>query len=121
MVFCNDTIIKQNGFCPAARRPAIRAKLYEAALEGSVLFAIINIATLAFRFRLRRPGMNAGLFLVCYGVFSALLENRARTGHAHARSAARRGDVGMLLSVPMILGGAWLINRSLKQPKWRAA
>jgi hypothetical protein len=27
----------------------------------------------------------------------------------------------MLLSIPMILGGAWLIHRALKQPKLAAA
>jgi prolipoprotein diacylglyceryltransferase len=29
--------------------------------------------------------------------------------------------MGMLLSIPMIIAGAWLINRALKQPKLAAA
>jgi phosphatidylglycerol:prolipoprotein diacylglycerol transferase len=29
--------------------------------------------------------------------------------------------MGMLLSIPMIIAGAWLINRALKQPKLAVA
>ena len=53
-----------------ARHPS---QLYEAALEGLALFAIINVLTLRFD-SLRRPGLNVGVFLVCYGLFRFLLE-----------------------------------------------
>ena len=94
--------------------------MYEAALEGIALFAIINIATLKYD-TLRRPGMNVGIFLVAYGLFRALLET-VREPDQHMPEALRGVvTMGMLLSIPMILLGAWLINRALKQPKLAAA
>jgi phosphatidylglycerol:prolipoprotein diacylglycerol transferase len=120
MVFCNEHILSQHGFCPAGEAPRHPSQLYEAALEGIALFAIINIATLRFD-SLRRPGMNVGLFLVFYGIFRALLET-VREPDSHMPEALRGFvTMGMLLSVPMILAGAWLINRALKQPKLAAA
>jgi phosphatidylglycerol---prolipoprotein diacylglyceryl transferase len=120
MVFCNEHILTQSGFCPAGDQPRHPSQLYEAALEGIALFAIINIATLRFD-TLRRPGMNVGLFLVFYGLFRALLET-VREPDSHMPEALRGFvTMGMLLSIPMILAGAWLINRALKQPKLAAA
>jgi phosphatidylglycerol:prolipoprotein diacylglycerol transferase len=100
--------------------PRHPSQLYEAALEGVALFTIINIATLRFD-SLRRPGMNTGIFLVCYGLFRALLET-VREPDAHMPEALRGViTMGMLLSIPMIIFGAWLIQRALKQPKLAAA
>ena len=121
MVFCNDVLMRMHGgFCPAGAEPRHPSQLYEAALEGLVLFLIINVATLKFD-SLRRPGMNVGLFLVSYGLFRALLET-VREPDAHMPEALRGLiTMGMLLSIPMILIGAWLIHRALKQPKLAAA
>lgn len=121
MVFCNETLMRMHGgFCPAGVEPRHPSQLYEAALEGVVLFAIINIATLKFD-SLRRPGLNVGLFLVAYGLFRALLET-VREPDSHMPDALRGViTMGMLLSIPMILIGAWLIHRALKQPKLAAA
>jgi phosphatidylglycerol:prolipoprotein diacylglycerol transferase len=117
MVFCNETLMRMHGgFCPAGAEPRHPSQLYEAALEGVVLFAIINVATLKFD-SLRRPGMNVGLFLVFYGLFRALLET-VREPDAHMPEALRGViTMGMLLSIPMILIGAWLIWRATNQPK----
>ncbi|MEZ6023809.1 MAG: prolipoprotein diacylglyceryl transferase [Hyphomonadaceae bacterium] len=94
-----------------ARHPS---QLYEATLEGLVLFAIVNIATLKFD-SLRRPGLNAGLFLVFYGLFRALLET-VREPDAHMPEALRGViTMGMLLSIPMILAGAYLIHRAYRR------
>jgi phosphatidylglycerol:prolipoprotein diacylglycerol transferase len=121
MVFCNERIRNQyNGVCPAGDLPRYPSQLYEAALEGLVLFAIVNVATLRFD-SLRRPGLNVGLFLVCYGLFRALLET-VREPDAHMPEALRGVvTMGMLLSIPMILIGAWLIRRAFAQPKLAAA
>jgi phosphatidylglycerol:prolipoprotein diacylglycerol transferase len=121
MIFCNERLMLQSGgVCPAGTEPRHPSQLYEAALEGVALFAIINIATLRFD-SLRRPGMNTGIFLVAYGLFRALLET-VREPDSHMPEALRGVvTMGMLLSIPMILGGAWLINRALKQPKLAAA
>lgn len=100
-----------------ARHPS---QLYEATLEGLVLFTIINVATLRFD-SLRRPGMNAGLFLVLYGLSRTVLET-VREPDAHMPDALRGYiTMGMLLSIPMMLIGAWLIRRALMRPKLAAA
>jgi len=117
VVFCNETLMELNyGTCPAGIEPRHPSQLYEAALEGVALFAIISIATLRFE-SLRRPGMNVGLFLLFYGLFRAILET-VREPDTHMPEALRGYiTMGMLLSIPMILAGAWLIHRALKQPR----
>lgn len=121
MVFCNDTLMRMHGgFCPAGAAPRHPSQLYEAALEGLLLFVIINVATLKFD-SLRRPGMNTGLFLLCYGLFRAVLET-VREPDSHMPEALRGViTMGMLLSLPMIAIGAWLIWRAQNQPKLATA
>jgi phosphatidylglycerol:prolipoprotein diacylglycerol transferase len=121
VVFCNDRIlVASGGFCPAGMEARHPSQLYEATLEGLVLFAIITIATLRFD-SLRRPGLNVGLFLLCYG-FSRLALEFVREPDAHMPDALRGLlTMGMLLSIPMILAGAWLIRRAFLQPRLAAA
>ncbi len=102
------------------RKPRHPSQLYEAALEGIALFAIINIATLRFD-SLRRPGMNVGLFLVCYGLFRALLEF-VREPDAHMPEALRGYvTMGMLLSSADDPGRRLADPPRLCQPKLAAA
>ena len=101
-------------------QPRHPSQLYEAALEGLALFAIVNVLTLRFD-SLRRPGLNVGAFLVSYGLFRFLLEF-VREPDAHMPETLRgMVTMGMLLSLPMILVGAWLIRRALVSPKLAAA
>lgn len=89
------------------------SQLYEAALEGLLLFTIINVATWKFR-SLEKPGFNAGLFLLFYGLFRTSLE-QVREPDLYMPEALRGYiTMGMLLSIPMIIAGAWLIHRALK-------
>jgi phosphatidylglycerol:prolipoprotein diacylglycerol transferase len=116
MVFCNETLMRLNNGCPAGMAPRHPSQLYEAALEGLVLFSIINLLTLRFD-SLRRPGLNTGAFLVCYGLFRASLEV-VREPDLHMPDVLRGYvTMGMLLSIPMIAVGAWFIRRALAQPK----
>jgi len=70
---------------------------------------------------LRRPGLNSGLFLVFYGLSRAVLET-VREPDAQMPEFLRGFiTMGMLLSIPMIAVGAWLINRALKRPQLAAA
>ena len=119
VIFCNERLMAQNnGYCPAGLDPRHPSQLYEAGLEGLALFAIISVATLKFD-SLRRP--NVGIFLVAYGLFRAILET-VREPDAHMPEELRGiVTMGMLLSIPMILGGLWLINRAFKQPKLASA
>lgn len=88
-----------------ARHPS---QLYEAALEGLVLFIVIRLATNVF-FALRKPGMVAGIFGVGYGL-SRILVEFVRLPDAHI--GYLYGDwltMGQVLSLPLVLGGLALI------------
>lgn len=121
MIFCNDHVrAVSNGYCPAGTEPRHPSQLYEAALEGIALFAIINVLTLRYD-SLRRPGLNSGVFLIAYGVIRLMLEF-VREPDAHMPEALRGYvTMGMLLSLPMIAAGAWLVRRALKAPAPAAA
>jgi phosphatidylglycerol:prolipoprotein diacylglycerol transferase len=121
MVFCNQRIMEMNnGFCPAGIEARHPSQLYEATLEGLVLFAILTVATLRFD-SLRRPGLNSGLFLVFYGLSRAVLEIVREPDAQMPEFLRGTITMGMLLSIPMIAIGAWLINRALKRPQLAAA
>ena len=95
-----------------ARHPS---QLYEAFLEGLVLFAILVV--LIYRFKaLSRPGLCAGVFLAGYGVFRGLVE-LVREPDSHMPEALQGYiTMGMLLCVPMVLIGGYLIWRAQKAP-----
>lgn len=115
MVFCNRTIETMYGFCPAgdvARHPS---QIYEAGLEGIALAVILWLAVYKGRL-LAKPGYITGIFLFGYGLIRALLEN-VREPDAGKLSDLPFGlTMGMMLSVPMMLIGAWLIWRAWTRP-----
>ena len=91
---------------PEPRHPS---QLYEAALEGVVLFLILLVATHAFK-TLGRPRLTAGIFILCYGIFRSIVEAFWRIpdeqlGYLYGGWLT----MGMLLSLPMILVGLWAI------------
>jgi phosphatidylglycerol---prolipoprotein diacylglyceryl transferase len=90
---------------PEPRHPT---QLYEFALEGIVLFAILWW----YSSRPRPAGAVAGMFLVCYSVFRFLVE-LLRVPDDHLDYLAFGWvTMGQLLSLPMFLYGAWLIWRA---------
>ena len=100
---------------PCARHPS---QLYEAGLEGLVLFAV-----LAFAIRggaLARPGRVFGLFLIGYGLARIIVERFRQAdaqfvtaGNPHGHVLGLGGDwgltMGQLLTLPMLAAGAILI------------
>jgi phosphatidylglycerol:prolipoprotein diacylglycerol transferase len=102
-------------FPGAGAEPRHPSQLYEAALEGIALFVALRIATHAFG-SLQRPGLTTGIFLAGYGLARASLE-MVREPDAHMPEALRGYvTMGLLLSLPMIAIGAWLIRRALRAP-----
>ncbi len=97
---------------PLPRHPS---QIYQASLEGLVLFVVMAIALSRFGFR--RPGLLTGIFGVGYGlarIFSEFFrEPDAQLGFLFGTGAL---TMGMLLSLPMIALGLWLIARS-RAPK----
>lgn len=90
------------------------SQLYEAALEGLLLLAIVSLAVWGLRL-LSKPGYVTGLFLLGYGLSRAALET-VRQPDVGLESLPLGLTMGMLLSLPMILGGAWLIWRARSRP-----
>lgn len=100
--------------------PRHPSQLYEAALEGVVLFVILRWATHRAG-HLARPGMVTGLFLLFYGVFRIAVEF-LREPDSHLPDALRGyATLGMLLSIPMVLAGLWLIARARRRAPADAA
>ncbi|WP_426038912.1 prolipoprotein diacylglyceryl transferase [Brevundimonas sp. DC300-4] len=117
--FCNARIEQMYGFCPAGNEPRHPSQLYEAGLEGVLLFIVLGLAVWKWKL-LAKPGYVTGLFLVGYGASRALLEN-VRQPDAGMEDFPLGLTMGMMLSIPMILVGAWLIHRAWKRPPVAAA
>lgn len=93
------------------------SQLYEALLEGLVIFIIL------WQFSAKeRPYMSvSGLFLLCYGVFRFFIEFY-RVPDAHLEYLALGWvTMGQVLSAPMILLGAFMIFMAYRQPRTAAA
>jgi phosphatidylglycerol:prolipoprotein diacylglycerol transferase len=102
--------------------PRHPSQLYEAALEGAALFALLWWLALR-RGWLKRPGAISGMFLLGYGLARMFVEN-FRQGDSQYVSPAnpnghilRLGDtadalgltMGQILSLPMIVAGLGLL------------
>ena len=112
--FCNDSIQRMYGFCPAGNEPRHPSQLYEAGLEGIFLFGLLAFAIWKVGL-LRKPGYVTGLFLLGYGLIRATLEN-VRQPDAGLDHLPFGLTMGMILSTPMMLVGAWLIWRAWSRP-----
>jgi phosphatidylglycerol---prolipoprotein diacylglyceryl transferase len=116
MIFCNSHIKADNGGAcpPEVLMPRHPSQLYEAALEGVVLFLVLRFATHRLKW-LQRPGAVTGLWLIGYGAIRIALEN-VRNPDLGMPNFPLGLTMGMILSVPMILLGAALIWRALRTP-----
>ncbi|WP_016856138.1 prolipoprotein diacylglyceryl transferase [Halomonas smyrnensis] len=94
---------------PEPRHPS---SLYEAVLEGAVLFAVLWWVSATPR----RRGLVSGLFLTLYGVFRFGVEFVRRPDPQLGFIAFDWLTMGMLLSLPMIIAGAALMAWSRGRP-----
>lgn len=96
-----------------ARYPS---QVYEAVLEG--LIPVIVTAILVWRFRaLQRPGLIAGLFLLMYGVGRSIAEQFRMPDSFTLGVMPDWLTMGQLLSMPMWLGGLYLVWSALSKPR----
>ncbi len=94
------------GMIEPARHPS---QLYEAGLEGVLLFAVLWYAFWRTKARYQ-PGRLVGLFLLGYGVARFVVEFfREPDQQLRAFAEATGLHMGQWLCVPMIAGGAWLM------------
>jgi phosphatidylglycerol---prolipoprotein diacylglyceryl transferase len=100
------------GYIEPARHPS---QLYEAGLEGLVLFAIL--AWMFWRTKARyEPGKLVGIFLLGYGAFRFFVEFFREPDSQFAGTFfATTIHMGQLLCLPMIAGGIYLILTAKKR------
>jgi phosphatidylglycerol:prolipoprotein diacylglycerol transferase len=91
---------------PLPRHPS---QLYEAGLEGLLLFAVVWLCARNENIR-RRPGVLGGIFLIGYAVARAVVEF-VREPDAYYSVGPVGITIGQLLSLPFLLFGLWLVLR----------
>lgn len=101
-------------FPNADMQPRHPSQLYEAALEGLALFIILRLATHIGKW-LPRRGAVTGLFITFYATFRIALEN-VREPDRNMPAFPFGLTMGMMLSIPMVAAGLWLIWMS-RQPE----
>lgn len=92
--------------------PRHPSQLYEAGLEGIVLFAILQLGLRIFRWH-ERPGLIVGVFFLAYGIFRAFVELFREP------DAPFWGPVsmGQALSLPMFAAAAFFFWYAFRKPK----
>ncbi len=96
--------------------PRHPSQLYEALLEGLVLFLVVRIVT-HMMFGLRRPGLVAGVFGTGYALSRLLVEQvrlpDPQIGYLFGTDWITQG---MMLTLPMLAVGIALITYAMKNP-----
>lgn len=93
---------------PLPRHPS---QIYEAALEGLVLFITMRLLSHSF-FKLKKPGFTAGAFVALYGMFRIIVEAVRQPDIQLGFLAGGWLTMGMVLSLPMIAAGFWAMLRA---------
>jgi phosphatidylglycerol:prolipoprotein diacylglycerol transferase len=97
---------------PLPRHPS---QLYQAFFEGVVLFTVVLLVWRLLDGR-RRPGLLTGTFCFGYGV-ARIVGELFREPDAHLGYLWGPLTMGMLLSIPLLLFGGWLIARAERRPQ----
>lgn len=95
--------------------PRHPSQLYEAALEGLLLFLIIRVATHVF-YGLRKPGLVAGIFAIGYALSRIFVETIRLPDEQLGYLYGGWLTMGQLLSLPILLGGVILVVYALTRP-----
>ena len=107
--------VEATPFGPVLGPPRHPSQLYEAILEGLLLFAIL--AWMFWKTRARyEPGRLVGAFIFFYGIFRFGVEFiREPDSQLRGFAAATHLHMGQWLSLPMILGGIYLMLTAAKR------
>ena len=95
--------------------PRHPSQLYEATLEGIVLFTVLYFV-MRWTDARQRPGVLSGTFLMGYAI-ARIIGECFRQPDANLGFIFWGITMGQILSVPVLLFGAWLIWRARRQPK----
>jgi phosphatidylglycerol:prolipoprotein diacylglycerol transferase len=88
--------------------PRHPSQLYEALLEGVILFTVIAVATYRFK-ALKRPGLVGGMFALGYALARILVEFVRLPDVQIGYFFGSWGTMGQLLSLPILVVGLVLI------------
>ena len=100
-------VFPNGGFEP--RHPS---QIYEALLEGLLLFVIINFI---YKYKSSIHGYSSSLFLVFYSIFRILAEYFREPDHHIGYLLGNYLTTGMLLSIPMMLIGFFIFFKVNEQ------
>lgn len=95
-------------------RPRHPSQVYEAFLEGVILFIIVNII---YKKKNELLGFTSGVFLIFYGLFRIFIEFFREPDNHLGYIIEPFFTIGIILCIPMILLGAILIRRNDKYRK----
>jgi len=96
------------------RLPRHPSQLYEATLEGIVLFLVLTFLVLGPAKALRRPGLATGVFLGGYALARGFVETM-REPDSYIGLLPFGTTWGQWLTLPMLLGGAYMVWRALRR------
>jgi phosphatidylglycerol:prolipoprotein diacylglycerol transferase len=99
-------------FPGAGLEPRHPSQLYQAGLEGLMLFGALMIAMLSGK--LARPGYIGGMFVAGYGI-ARIVGELFREPDAHIGYLWGGLTMGMILSIPMLALGVWMIVTAKRQ------
>jgi phosphatidylglycerol---prolipoprotein diacylglyceryl transferase len=106
-------------FPRAGALPRHPSQLYEASLEGLLLFTILAVLVFGFK-ALERTRMVSGTFLIGYGLARIIVEN-FREPDSYIGFLSFGTTWGQWLSLPMVLYGVYLIWTAKPRPAAGAA
>jgi phosphatidylglycerol:prolipoprotein diacylglycerol transferase len=93
--------------------PRHPSQLYEALLEGLVIFIVMLALARTKKFKMR--GLNSGLFLILYSLFRIFVET-LREPDFRPRLLPNFLTMGQMLSIPLLLAGIVILQRALRKP-----
>ncbi|MBB6484316.1 prolipoprotein diacylglyceryl transferase [Rhizobium lusitanum] len=122
MVFCSQHLVDaNNGICPAGPDPRHPSQLYEAGIEGILLFLIL-FALCRWALALKKPGTVSGIFIIGYA-FSRIFVEFFRQPDRQLGYLLETNwlTMGMVLSLPMVAIGLWAVIRAGRAATRQAA
>lgn len=103
----------------AGAEPRHPSQLYQAAMEGLILFLVLRVLTHRYE-SLRRPWLTTGAFLLGYGL-ARIAGEQFRMPDAHIGFLWGGLTMGIALSAPMVVVGFAVVAVALRRPPRDAA
>lgn len=116
VVFCNERLLQSPAGCVAGLEPRHPSQLYEALLEGVVLFLVLRLLTHS-RLKLKTPRFVGGAFICGYGLSRIFVEFFREPDQQVGYLLGGWLTMGMVLSLPMVLAGIWAMATAKPAPQ----